>query len=72
MLAVATSATTPFVAPNTATIRNGSYPLSRQLFIFAANGSRKPNTTELQLLDLATDRSFMDPIMQNNEFITLD
>lgn len=72
MLAVATSATTPFVAPNTATIRNGSYPLSRQLFIFAANGSRKPNATEQQLLDLATDRSFMDPIMQNNEFITLD
>ncbi len=71
-LAIATQAQGPFVNPSTTTIRNESYPLSRKLYFYYVSGSRNPNPTEMQLLDLVTDRSFMDPIIQNHEFVTLD
>jgi phosphate transport system substrate-binding protein len=72
LLSIAVTAAGPFVAPNTTTIRNASYPLSRNLYVYSISGARNPNDTEQKLLDLVTDRSFMDPIMQNHEFITID
>lgn len=61
-----------FVLPLTTTIRNGSYPLSRQLYIYEVSGARTPNAIEAQLLEQLLDRSFLDPIIQDHDFITLD
>jgi phosphate transport system substrate-binding protein len=61
-----------FVAPTVATIRSFKYPLARKLFIYSVSGARKPSSAEQRLLNNLTDRSFMDPIIQNNEFFTVD
>jgi phosphate transport system substrate-binding protein len=71
-VALAAKAGAPSVLPTTATIRNGSYPFARKLYVYEINGARKANEAELALLSYITDRSFMDPIMQAHEFITLD
>ncbi len=71
-VAIARTAGAPAIQPTTATIRNFSYPLSRNLYIYEVTGSRAVNEVEQQLLDNVTDRSFMDPIMQAHEFITID
>lgn len=63
---------TQFVKPTTATIRDGSYPLSRKLYIYEVSGARIPSEVEKALLDQVLDRSFMDPIVQDHEFITVD
>jgi phosphate transport system substrate-binding protein len=60
------------VLPTVATIRNKSYPLSRDLHVYSAAGAFAPNAAEQQLLDKLTDRSFLDPIVQDQGFITLD
>lgn len=60
------------VMPTTATIRNFSYPMARRLFIYEAVGARNANAAEKELLESMTDRSFMDPIMQAHEFITIN
>lgn len=60
------------VEPTTATVRDGSYPLARKLFVYEVSGTRKPSTAETAFLGYLTDRSFLDPIIQDNEFITLD
>lgn len=62
----------PFVSPNVVTIRNESYPLSRKLYIYTVTGARNANVIEAQLLKQLTDRSFMDPILEDHDFITLD
>lgn len=71
-LGIAAQAGGQFVMPTTATIRNRSYPFARQLYVYEITGKRKPTDVEQQFLMNITDRSFMDPIMQDHEFITLD
>ena len=62
----------PFVLPTAGTIRNEKYPLSRKLFVYSAQGSKNPSKVEKQLLDAVTDRSFIDPILQAHDFVTLN
>lgn len=69
-LAVAVTATSTPVAPSQTTIRNFSYPLSRRLFVNSVADGRFPSDAEQALLDAMLDRSFMDPILIANEFIT--
>lgn len=71
-LALAAQPGQPAVAGTTATIRNGSYPFARKLYVYEVTGARKATDAEAALLTYVTDRSFMDPIMQAHEFITLD
>lgn len=71
-LSIAPSAGARAVQPTTATVRNFTYPLARKLFVYEVKGARAPNESEQLLLDVMTDRSFMDPIMQQHEFITLN
>ncbi len=71
-VAIAKTAGAQAVQPTTATIRNFSYPLARNLYVYEVTGARTVNEVEQQLLDNVTDRSFMDPIMQAHEFITID
>lgn len=71
-LAIAGKAGAQAVLPTTATIRDFSYPMARRLYVYEVTGSRTANDLEKQLLQYITDRSFMDPIMQAHEFITID
>ena len=71
-LAVASKAGSQAVEPNTTTIRNFSYPLARQLFVYEATGVKSAEGAELELLDYVLDRSFLDPIVQDHDFITID
>lgn len=61
-----------YVIPTAATIRNETYPLSRKLYIYEATGARTANKEEAQLLEQLLDRSFLDPIVQDHDFVTLD
>ena len=69
-LGVAVTATSTPVAPSQATIRNFSYPLSRRLFVNSVADGRFPSDAEQALLDGMLERSFMDPILTANEYIT--
>lgn len=60
------------VMPTTQTIRTFAYPMARYLFVYEITGARQPSDVEAELLGYITDRSFMDPIVQAHEFITLD
>ncbi len=71
-LALAAKAGNAAILPTTATIRNFSYPFARKLYVYEITGKRKANDAEQTLLSSITDRSFMDPIMQAHEFITID
>ena len=62
----------PYYLPTVQNIRGFKYPLSRFLFVYEAKGARTPNAAEGKLLNKILDRSFMDPIVQANEFYTLD
>jgi hypothetical protein len=53
-------------------VRKGLYPLARTLYVYEAKGSYTLNSAEAQLLPNLLDRSFLDPIVQQNDFITLD
>jgi len=59
-------------SPSEATIRDSSYPLTRRLYINFVTGFRNPTDDEQALLDAMLDRSFLDPILIANEFITCD
>jgi phosphate transport system substrate-binding protein len=61
-----------YVLPTAANIRSANYPLARSLYIYEATGSRTPNKEETQLLQQLLDRSFLDPIAQDHDFVTLD
>ena len=61
-----------YVAPTAYNIRHETYPLSRKLYIYSVSGSRSLNSIESRLLDQLLDRSFMDPIVQDHDFITID
>ncbi|MET0343105.1 MAG: substrate-binding domain-containing protein [Polyangiales bacterium] len=69
-IAVGAAAAGPFVAPSATTIRNFSYPLSRRLYVNAVSGARVPSEAEQLLLGELTNRSFLDPILTANEFVT--
>ncbi len=58
--------------PTPGTIRNFNYPLARKLYVYEASGSVKPSAAEATLLGNMLDRSFADPLLQDNEFFTLD
>ncbi|NBO38815.1 hypothetical protein EBU99_09550 [bacterium] len=58
--------------PTVYNVRNSLYPLARTLFVYEATGSYTLNSVESKLLPQLLDRSFLDPIIQQNEFITLD
>jgi len=57
-------------SPTVVNIRSFSYAFSRFLYVFEVVGRTSP--AEAALIDRLKDRSFIDPIAQNNEFITLD
>jgi phosphate transport system substrate-binding protein len=69
-LAVATTATSTAIAPSETTIREFSYPLSRRLYVNSVADGRFPSDDEQALLDAMLDRSFLDPILIANEFVT--
>lgn len=58
--------------PTVQNVRSKIYPLSRKLYVYEAKGSYTLNSVESKLLPQLLDRSFMDPIVQQNDFITLD
>jgi phosphate transport system substrate-binding protein len=60
------------VLPTTATIRDFSYPMARNLYVYELSGAVSPNAAEANLMSYITDRSFMDPIVQAHDFITVD
>ncbi len=60
----------PAVLPTTATVRDFSYPMARRLYVYEVNGA--VNDAEQALLTNLLDRSFLDPIVQDHEFVTLD
>lgn len=63
---------TPAVDLNVNTVRAFTYPLARKLHVYEVSGAAKPNATEAKFLRKVLDRSFLDPIIQNNEFYTLN
>jgi len=67
---VAATATSRAIAPTIATIREFSYPLARRLYLNAVSGVRDPSPAEQALLDVMTDRSFLDPILEARGFVT--
>jgi phosphate transport system substrate-binding protein len=69
-VALAKNAASKAVAPSPASIRSFEYPLSRNLYIYEAEGAL--SVTEQTLLDNILDRSFSDPILVDHEFLTLD
>lgn len=69
-LAIARTASDPAIAPSTATIRDFSYPLARRLYVNSVADGRVPSADEQALLDVVLDRSFLDPILIANEFVT--
>lgn len=71
-VAIAARSDSPAVLPTTATVRDFSYPLARKLYVYVVNGAAQPNEAEKNLLSYISDRSFMDPIMQQHDFITID
>lgn len=58
--------------PTPSTIRSFNYPLARKLYVYEASGAVKPTAAEATLLGNMLDRSFADPLLQDNEFFTLD
>lgn len=71
-VAIAARAGSPAVLPTTATVRDFSYPMARRLYVYIVSGAKAPNAVEQNFLSSITDRSFMDPIMQQHDFITID
>jgi phosphate transport system substrate-binding protein len=71
-LSVAADASATWYLPTIANIRTFNYPLSRFLYVYEAKGALVPSVAEAALLEKVLDRGFMDPIVQSNEFFTLD
>lgn len=71
-VAIAKTAGGAVYLPTVNNIRSFIYPLARKLYVYEAKGAVNPNGAESKLLDKVVDRSFLDPIIQQNEFYTLD
>lgn len=69
-LSIATKMGAKGVYPTLDTIRNRSYPLSRNLYVYEI--SEGTSNAEKELVQRITDRKFMDPIVQKHEFFTLN
>jgi len=69
-LAVVSPGTGAAVVPTEATIRDFSYPFARRLYMNQVADARLPSDAEHQLLDAMLDRSFLDPILLVNQFVT--
>ncbi len=72
VLAVARTETGPKFMPTEDNIRAFSYPLARSLHVYEASGSAVPNPVERELLDKMLDRNFLDPLLTQHDFITLN
>lgn len=70
-LAISRAAGSPAILPNTTTVRDFSYPMARNLYVYEIVG-RELSQPEADLMSYVTDRSFLDPIVQSHEFITID
>jgi ABC-type phosphate transport system substrate-binding protein len=57
-------------SPTVANIRSGKYAFSRYLYVYEVTSNL--SAPEKTLVEKLTDRTFLDPIVQNNGFITLD
>ena len=57
-------------SPTVVNIRSFKYPFARFLYVYEV--PEKLTSAEKSLMDKVGDRTFLDPIVQNNEFITLD
>lgn len=72
-LNVALNATSKYIPLNVNTVRSFEYPLARKLYIYEVKGNKSPNSSEVKLLNsYLLDRSFLDPIVQDHEFYTVD
>jgi phosphate transport system substrate-binding protein len=72
-LSIAATPTSKYVPLNVNTVRSFEYPLARKLFIYEVKGNKSPNSAEDKLLNsYLLDRSFLDPIVQDHEFYTID
>ena len=71
-VALSAKAGLPAILPTTSTIRDFSYPMARKVYVYEISGNMKVNDVEATFLSYIKDRSFMDPIMQAHEFITID
>jgi phosphate transport system substrate-binding protein len=69
-LAIAATAAGPYVVPGEDTVRDFTYPLARRLYLVVASGAHAPSAAEQTLLDNLLDRSFFDPILTANDFVT--
>lgn len=61
----------PAVSLTAGNVRANTYPLSRKLYVMEVSGARQPSASEQALLKKLKNRSFLDPILQDNEFFTL-
>lgn len=57
---------------NVSTVRDFSYPFARFLYVYSVSGARQMNAAEQKFMSYVADRSFLDPIVQDHEFYTLD
>lgn len=57
--------------PTDVNVRAKKYPLARELFVYEASGAVQPSAAENELLDLLLDPSFINPILRDNDFITM-
>jgi phosphate transport system substrate-binding protein len=57
--------------PTEANVRSKKYPLARELYVYEAGGALVPSAAENELIDLLLDPSFINPILRDNDFITL-
>jgi phosphate transport system substrate-binding protein len=57
-------------SPTVVNIRSFKYPFARFLYVYEV--TEKLTSAEKSLMDKVADRTFLDPIVQNNGFITVD
>ncbi|MGE0616129.1 MAG: PstS family phosphate ABC transporter substrate-binding protein [Bacteriovoracia bacterium] len=75
---LAATAEAKAVEANVKTVRDFSYPMARKLYVYEAVDAKTDKTktktkeVEEKLLQNLLDRSFLDPIVQDHEFYTID
>lgn len=71
VMPLAATAGADAVLPTDVNVRSKKYPLARELYVYEASGAVQPSAAENELLDLLLDPSFINPILRDNDFITL-
>lgn len=71
-LALAKDASSPSYLPTVANVRSFDYPLARNLYVYKASGSVSASDAEVELFENLLDPSFINPILQDNDFFTLE